>query len=292
MDWYLIAFLSAILSALAAIGQKKILFNIEALDFSLVLSIFNGLLALLLIPFIQFTEISSLSLVILYGKTIIGAIAFLFVMLAIKNLEISGALPLMILTPALVAISAFLILGESISFGEIGGLGLLLIGIYILETANFSNIFESFKVFRKSKYKHYLIGAVVLFTISTLIDKYLLKNHQLAPVSFLFFQQIFLGINFIIIFSLKSGNPISLVKKVNLKLFIWIVLISLLTIGYRFSLLEAMKVAPVALVLSIKRTSIFFAAIIGGKLFSEYAILRKGIATLLMLAGVYFIIGN
>ena len=93
-----------------------------------------------------------------------------------------------------------------------------------------------------------------------------------------------------IIFLLKSGNPISLIKNVNLKLFFWIILISLFTIGYRYSLLEAMKIAPIALVLSIKRTSIFFAAVIGGKIFSEQSVFRRGIAALLMLAGVYFII--
>jgi len=143
MDWYLIAFISAILSALAAISQKKILFDMEALDFSLLLSLFNAALALLLIPSIAFSEISTLSLVILYGKTILGAIAFWFVMLAIKNLEISGALPLMILTPALVALSAFIILGETISAAEITGLGLLLIGIYVLETSSSLDIFSN-----------------------------------------------------------------------------------------------------------------------------------------------------
>ena len=290
MDWYLIAFISAILSALAAISQKKILFDMEALDFSLLLSLFNAALALLLIPSIAFSEISTLSLVILYGKTILGAIAFWFVMLAIKNLEISGALPLMILTPALVALSAFIILGETISAAEITGLGLLLIGIYVLETSSSLDILESFKIFKTSRYKHYLIYAIILFTISSVIDKFLLKNHQLPAVSFLFFQQIFLAINFMIIFSLKSGSPISLIKSVNLKLFFWIILISLFTIGYRYSLLEAMKIAPIALVLSIKRTSIFFAAVIGGKLFSEHAVFRRGIAALLMLAGVYLII--
>lgn len=290
MDWYLIAFISAILSALAAISQKKILFNMDALDFSLLLSMFNAVLALVLIPSITFSEISTLSLFILYGKTIFGAIAFWFVMLAIKNLEISGALPLMILTPALVALSAFLILGESISAAEISGLGLLLVGIYIIETSSSLDILASFKIFKTSRYKHYLIYAVILFTMSSVIDKFLLKDYHLAPISFLFFQQVFLAVNFMIIFSFKNGNPIPLIKSINLKLFFWIILISLFTIGYRYSLLEAMKIAPIALVLSIKRTSIFFATIIGGKIFSEHSVLKRGVATILMLIGVYLII--
>ncbi|NOX66203.1 MAG: EamA family transporter [Chlorobi bacterium] len=283
MEWYIIAFISAILSALAAVSQKKMLFNMGALDFSLVLSLFNVLFALFLIPSIQFNEISTLSLTILYCKTIFSAVAFWFVMLAIKNLEISGALPLMILTPALVALSAFIILGESITLVEIAGMGLLLLGIYVLETSNSSNIFDSFKIFKASRYKHFLIGAILLFTISSVIDKFLLKSHQLEPLSFLLFQQIFLAVNFILIYILAGHNPIKLIKNVETQQYYWIILIALFTIGYRYSLLEAMKIAPVALVLSIKRTSIFFATIIGGKIFSEHALLHRSIATLLML---------
>jgi len=290
MEWIGIAFISALLSALAAVSQKKILFDMDALDFSVVLSLTNVFLILFLIQQIQIKEISILSLAILYCKTVFGAIAFWFVMLAIKNLEISGALPLMILTPALVAVFAFIILGESITLVEIAGMGLLLFGLYILETSNSSNIFESFKIFKTSRYKHYLIGAILLFTISSVIDKFLLKDSLLEPISFLFFQQIFLAINFVIIYIFVRENPIKLIKKVNKHQYSWIILIALLTIGYRYSLLEAVKIAPVALVLSIKRTSIFFAIIIGGKLFSEHALLRRGIATLLMLTGVYLII--
>jgi len=81
-----------------------------------------------------------------------------------------------------------------------------------------------------------------------------------------------------------------LIKNVETQQYYWIILIALFTIGYRYLLLEAMKIAPVALVLSIKRTSIFFATIIGGKIFSEHALLHRSIATLLMLGGVYLII--
>ncbi len=290
MEWYIIAFISALLSAFAAVSQKKMLFNMNALDFSLILSLFNVLFALVLIPSIQFNEISALSLAILYCKTIFGAVAFLFVMLAIKNLEISGALPLMILTPALVALSAFVILGESISLIEIVGMGLLLFGIYVLETSCESNIFHSFKVFKASRYKHFLIGAILLFTVSSVIDKFLLKTHQLEPLSFLFYQQIFLAINFVLIYIFAGHNLFKLIKSIKIKQYSWIILIALFTIGYRYSLLEAIKMAPVALVLSIKRTSIFFATIIGGKLFSEHSLLRRSIATLLMLTGAYLII--
>jgi len=290
MDWYTLAFLSAIFSAAAAISQKKILFNIDALEFSFILSLFNALLALLFLINTNLDSISFLSLLILYGKTILGALAFYCVMLALKNMEISGALPLMVLTPGIVAIFAFFILGESLSSLEIIGITLLLFGTYILEVRKSKNIFQPFKIFVKSKYHHYIIYALLLFTLSSIIDKVLLRDYKLPPYEFIGFQHLFLATNFLLLVLISKNNPVKILSKVNNKLFGWIFLISIFTIGYRYTQIEAVKLAPVALVLTIKRTSVFFAVLFGGKLFSEQSLLKKTIATIIMLVGAYLIV--
>ncbi|MGE5500287.1 MAG: hypothetical protein ACM3Q2_19600, partial [Syntrophothermus sp.] len=69
----------------------------------------------------------------------------------------------------------------------------------------------------------------------------------------------------------------------------WIVFIALLTIVYRYTEIAAVKNAPVALVLSIKRISVFFAVIIGGRIFKESSLLIKSIATAIIIAGVILI---
>ena len=46
MSWFWLALLSAALSAAAAITQKKVLFRMEALDFSWLLSLLTLLLSL------------------------------------------------------------------------------------------------------------------------------------------------------------------------------------------------------------------------------------------------------
>ncbi|MCP5060884.1 MAG: EamA family transporter [Ignavibacteriae bacterium] len=290
MDWYTLAFLSAVFSAAAAISQKKILFNIDALEFSFVLSLFNALLALLFLINTNLDSISFLSLLILYGKTILGALAFYFVMLALKNMEISGALPLMVLTPGIVAIFAFFILGESLNSFEIVGLILLLFGTYILEVRKSKNFFQPFQIFVKSKYHHYIIYALLLFTLSSIIDKLLLRDYKLPPYEFIGFQHLFLAVNFLIFVLISKNNPTKILSKVNSKLFGWIFLISIFTIGYRYTQIEAVKIAPVALVLTIKRTSVFFAVVFGGKLFSEQSLMKKTIATIIMLVGAYLIV--
>src|SRR4030042_854304 len=134
MPWFFLAFTSALLSATAAISQKKILFKLDALEFSFALAIFNMFFSLPFFIVVDFGSLTFTSLAILYGKTIMGALAFLCVMLAIKNMEISGALPLMVLTPGLVAFFAFVLLGESLTNYEIIGMVILLVGTYILES--------------------------------------------------------------------------------------------------------------------------------------------------------------
>jgi len=189
LTWFLVAFTSALFSAAAAISQKKVLFKISALNFSLLLSFFNFLIVLPLLFKINFQDISPVAILILYGKSVLGSLAFLCVMLALKNMEISGALPLMALTPGVVALLAFLLLGEALSNLEIIGVFLLVSGTYILESGHHKDLLAPFKVFYQSKFHHYILGALVLFSVTSVLDKYLLRDFRVPPDGFLFFQR-------------------------------------------------------------------------------------------------------
>jgi drug/metabolite transporter (DMT)-like permease len=289
MDWYGLALISALLSALAAVLQKKVLFEFDALDFSFVLSLFNALIAFFLIGNIELSLVSNTGILILFLKTILGAFAFWFVMLAIKNMEISGALPLMVLTPGIVAVFSFFILGERINSVEIAGMILLLFGTYILEIKKGDKLLSPFKVFWTSGYHHYIVYALLLFTASAIIDKLLLTDYKIPPFSFVILQQIFLAVNFTFLMLIYKRDIKGTVIKLKSSYIFWILMISVATIGYRYTQIEAFKIAPVALVLSIKRTSVFFASIIGGRIFSESNLLKKGIAILIMLYGAYLL---
>lgn len=292
MEWFILAFFSAIFSATASILEKKNLFSLDALQFSFILALLNMIFSLPFFIGVDFTTLSSISLAVLYFKTILGALAFLCVMLAIKNMEISGSLPLLVLTPGFVAVFAFILIGEALSIYEISGMFLLLAGTYILEAKPRFDVFYPFKVFYKSRFHHYIIFALLLFTVTSILDKVLLINYQLEPHTFLGFQQLFLAINFFIIVLFTKKNPVKLIKSVDSELIVWIIFASILTVGYRYTQIEAVKIAPVALVLSIKRTSVFFAAVGGGRIFNEHKLIKKALATAIMLAGAIFVING
>ncbi len=290
MEWYFLALISALLSAAAAVTQKRVLFDIEALEFSFILSVFNALLAVIFFFDQFYIDISTSALFLLFVKSVLGTFAFWCIMLAIKNMEISGALPLMVLTPGLVAIFSYLLIGESLSKIEIIGLVLLLAGIYILETKNNKSIFTPFIVFYKSKYHHYIVFALILFTATSIMDKYLLRDFAVEPKTFVVYQQIFLAINFFVLTLFVRKKLSHLPLYLNKKFIAWFILIAIFTIGYRYSQIEAVKLAPVALVLSVKRLSVLFASLYGGKIFSEHYLLRKTVAIIIMLTGAYFIV--
>ena len=290
MVWYLFALTSAFFSATSALIEKKVLFKEKALAFSTTLAIFNLIIAIPFFFFINFSMVSNISLFVLFIKSILGAIAFLCVMLAIKKLELSSALPLLVLTPGLVALFAFITLGETLSIIEIIGIFLLLIGTYILQLRQNQKFLDPWKSFIKSKGYIYIIIALVLFTVTSILDKALLKNFKLPINAFIGFQHLFLAIIFltIIIFTGKSKQ----IKSPFKNSWKWIFLLALFTITYRYTQIQAIKVASVALVLSIKRISVFFAIIIGGRIFREHGLLKKAIATSIMIAGALLIINT
>lgn len=290
MTWFFVALISAFLSAFAAITQKKVLFNLGALEFSFLLSLVNLLFSIPFFFFIDYDTINTLNLSILFAKSIIGVGAFLCVMISLKNLEISNALPLLALTPGFVAVFAFIFLGESLKMIEVIGLIFLIAGTFILENKNFKELFFPFSIFLKSKYHRFIILALLLFTASSILDKLLLVKLNLSPISLTAFQHIYFALLFSILYiffrSKEEAAPVS-IKKNNLG---WIAFISILTIGYRYTQIVAVSLASVALVLAIKRTSVFWATVIGGKLFNDKDLLKRSLAAILILIGAILIL--
>ncbi|MDY6916103.1 MAG: EamA family transporter [Candidatus Cloacimonadota bacterium] len=289
MMWYQFALISAFFSAGAAILEKKTLFKTEVLEFSLILAWGNLFFSIPLLIFINWQSVSNISLLVLYGKTILGMFSFLFVMYGIKNLEISGALPILTLTPGLVAIVAFVMLGTTLSSGEIIGMWGLLVDTYVLQLGNKKGLLGPFKVFYYSKGHHYIIAALLIFTITSILNKVLLSSFRLPPNALIFTQHLFLAVNFSI-FALiyRKGKPeVASTVGSSWKYFI---ILAIFTIIYRLSQMEAVKLGSVAMVLSLKRISVFFAVVFGGSLFKEHYLMRKTIATLVMLAGAALVI--
>ncbi len=302
MDWISLAVISALLSAAAAILQKKVLFEMDPLEFTLINSLFALVLSVPFFLMINYQALKTDSLAVLLFKSILNGFAFLYVMKSLKSMELSGALPLLAITPGFVAIFAFIFLGEKLGGLEAAGLVCLLAGTYILEMqVKEKKLLEPFKVFISSKKHHYILTALALFTVSAVLDKYLLKQHKLPVNAFLAFQHLFFALLFLSVYyfreilkSRRGGKADNSLfdHRLTRKLLLFCFLIAIITVGYRYTQIESTRLAAsVALVLAIKRLSVLFATIIGGKIFNESNLLKKAVATAIIVAGVFLLKG-
>jgi drug/metabolite transporter (DMT)-like permease len=113
---------------------------------------------------------------------------------------------------------------------------------------------------------------------------------NLTPISLTAFQHVyFAGLFFIIYFAFKSKLENHSPKLIKTDV-LWILLISILTIGYRYTQIVSISLASVALTLAVKRTSVLWATVIGGKIFKDTNLLKKTIAVLFILLGAILIL--
>ncbi len=290
MDWRILALVSAALSAAAAICEKKSLFKTDALELSAILSVFSFILALPFVYFFEFGEINRQALSVLFLKSVFNAVAFYSVMAALKRLDISGSLPLMDLNPGLVAILAFIFLNENLNLWQVSGLILVIIGTYLINVKKGNHILAPFTIFIKSRGHNYILIALIAFTITSVLDKVIVGNFKIKPEAFMFFQHLFnlilFGLAFIIV--RKRRSLLCFIGSMR-EGWVLMAFIGILTIGYRYSQILAVAGGKVALVLALKRLSVFIACLVGGKLFRETDLSIRLIATIILLTGTYLI---
>jgi transporter family protein len=269
MIWFLPALASALLSALAAIGEKTVLQRIRPFPFTFLLAVVI-LLCSLWIPFCEdISGVSSMTLAVIFAKSVLAALAFLFVMLAISSGELGETLPLLGLSPGCAALGALFILGEYLSAQEWAGLLLMLCGATVIEFRGRSRSRTHPGLPRVRQSTVWVAGALLAYTASGILDRFLVAGGRVAPLVVVFYQHLF----FVALYALlpgvwKRGGIPALREGVRTS---WAVLllVGAATVGYRFCQLEALQYAPLGLVLAVKRTSVVFATLFGGRYFRE-----------------------
>jgi drug/metabolite transporter (DMT)-like permease len=291
MNWVVLATVSALLSAAAAVAQKRTLFRVGALEFSFLVS--AAVLALtLFVPFTQdVLALSPRAFAVLGIKSLVGGVAFLLVMMALERNPISGALPVLGLTPAVTGVLATLLLRDTLGPGEWAGLALMTAGLYALEAKPRGGLVRPLAEAVASGRHRLMFGAVLLFALSSVGDKLLVSGMRVPPNVVLFHQHVVYTSVFGVLLLVRRVPLATLARGVRSQ---WPMLlaIAVLTLGYRFFQLQATRTGPVALVLAVKRTSILYATLAGGRLFSEQRLGPRALAALLIVAAGFLFLGR
>jgi len=285
MEWYFFATLAALLTAVFTIIEKKTLMKEHAMEFSTVLAIFNFLIALVLLPYVNF-DFPIKTLGLMYLASVFGSIAFLFVAKAVRHMDVSIVSPLMTFSPAIVVVLAFFILGEKVTSLQLFGILLLIIGSYVLEAENHGTKKIFTKTF-KSNYFYYIFLALILYGFCSIFDKFILRT--ISPLTYIPIVQFFIAINFIILICIFH-NGFEGIKHGIRSAGKWIFFVAILVTGYRLAYAQAVSMTYVSLVIPIKRMSAFFVTIVGGKVFHEKNLTQRILACVIMLAGVFLVI--
>jgi drug/metabolite transporter (DMT)-like permease len=291
MLWIVLATVSALLSAAAAVTQKKVLMRAHALEFSFLVSFVIMILSFAVPVAFEVAPLSWTTLLFILGKSVIGGVAFLLVMMALERDQISSVLPLLGLTPAVTALLAWGVLGETLGEYEWLGIGLMVVGTYLLERRPVQWRSLPSGERHVSPVFYCIGGALLLFALSSVADQMLISGGKADPRVVLLYQHIVYCVMFGSLLVVRKASLASLLQK-GREHWPFLLAIAVLTIGYRFTQLEAVKYAPVALVLAVKRTSILYASLVGGKLFSDKHLGLRIAGALLIVASGFIILRN
>ena len=275
--------------SIAKITGKKTMVHEHATEFMASRSVFIILFTLFLIPFVRF-DYSWTVYVLIYFTSILVVAGGIYINKSLRHGEISVIGPLQNLSPVFLLVIAYFILGETPSLRQLFGIFLLMLGAYSLEVGITKKGFlEPIRVFFKSKIIHYLIFALVVFSFTATLDKFIVLNYA-DFLSYYFLLSLFKSVNYIALDVYRFGwKDIQRDVKKDFKILFGGGLALFLS-HLSYFVAVSFPNAMISLIIPIKRMSTLFTTILGGKLFKERNLLIKVLSCIIMIWGAVFIL--
>ncbi len=294
--WLVFALLAAILASASTILEKKTLFKQQALEFAATVSLYTLVLTLPLWFFANPEKLSLQATGFIYLASLCGAIGLLFVAKAMRHIAVSIISPFLAFEPAFVMLFAALLLGENITGLQLFGILILIIGAYVLSAHEHENILNPFKSIIKSKCMLFILVALIVYGLDSILDKKILGTIAdgglgVPVLTFMPLVHFFLALNFVLMLLIFGDGLESIAKGIKRGGW-WVFGVAILTVSYRFSVQYAISLPGVliSLINPIKSLSALFSTIMGGELFHEKYVLRRSIACAIMIIGAVLIV--
>jgi drug/metabolite transporter (DMT)-like permease len=289
MSWFVLALLGSCFASLATILQKRTLQNIHSIDFAVALSCVAALITLPALFVYPWSSITPALLVVVVIVSCIASVAYFWMVRAVRHLPISVSSPLVLLSPIVATGLAYVLLAEHLTLIQLSGIGAMIVGLYVLETRHIRDWREFYQHLTANFFVRLVIAASVLYGISSLFDRVALGWWHVPAPLYIAIVQIGIAIWMLVIaWKAERRSPREVVG-VFVSEWKLIVLVAVFTCAHRLLESQAMALAAVGLVTAVKRTSTLFTTVIGGELFHEDHLLRKGIACGIMIGGLYLL---
>jgi len=285
MLWLLLVAISAGFYGFKDIVKKKILQGVDVLD---LMAVINIVLFIMVLPLMSFIDlhISFVNLFYLFIAALVGLIANFLINYDYKKCEVSSIAPLLNLNPLFVIVVSYFLLGEVLSRIQWLGVGLILIGTYLVTLKDIKHILHPFT---QVPFKYYLYFgfAMLLWSLNPPLKKIVLGDTTLLTYLFYFF--IIHGAMWFIIIALRRR----IVATFDVFKGMWKIFLLLSVLGFFsqvfFASALAISVAMVSLIMPIRRMSSLVTVAFGGKYFKEHNITLKIVSCSIMIAGLFVI---
>ena len=214
----------------------------------------------------------------------INILAYVLYLYAIKISPISLSVPFLAFTPVFMILTGFLILAETINIWGGLGIGLIVLGGYVLHfTKNQANFLAPFSAFLHEKGSWFMFIVAILFAFAAVIGKKAMLHSS----------PLFFSYSFFLVFNIAVLAGLLIFRRNNWRKILhhsprgfW--LGSLLMIHISFHGL-AIAVSTAVYMVAVKRSSILFSVLLSWWILKEADIRYRGLGTLLMFAGMLFI---
>lgn len=285
--WFWFAILSALVSAISVILNKKALKNINA---SLVSwSLFAFSIPFLIYPAFKdgWPKLNAIFWIAITASVVSFAYAKTLTLKSLKGSLMSEIVPLAFFMVLFNYLFGLIFLSESLRLIQIIGLIFIIIGGYFLKVEEAKeDILKPFKLLLTNKESRAYLLAMIIMPLTSIFDKYGLKNIQPVNQSFLLLLENFMTTVLIGFYMTKKDLNWIKDLKVNFKM---LFINGLVYTGVAVLFLYGITTGAVALVSGVKKIEVFFVLILGWLLFGDKP--KKGvwIGSLIMLIGVALI---
>ena len=284
MIWFFLALASAILSATGDLVNKDILKKVDAITSSTGVFLASSIVLLIISAVKGIPNLGDGFFLAVLGAAVLTAIASLMFFSALKELDLSLAIPLLSFTPVFMLFSSFVLLGEFPTRGGVFGILSVVAGVYIMNfNKKHASFFKPLTELFHNPHMFYMLGVAFIFSLSSTIDKIVVLNSD--P----FFGS---GIVYAITGGILGG--VMAFKKRSIRL-LWgsshkFLLTGLAWGGSAIAANYAYMLQIAPYVVTIKRTGILFSVLYGCLVLGEKEAFNRFVGALVMVAGVVLIL--
>jgi len=289
MHWISLTLLSAFFLATADTLSKRYLSHYRPGELVLVRF---GVAGMLLLPLLLWEPWPSLSPVF-WGWIAVAMplelLAMWLYMQAIRSSPLSLTLPYLAFTPAFNTLTAYLVLGETVTLSGFSGILLIVFGAWLLnlqatQNAGGLNILAPFRAITRERGSRLMLMVAALYSLTSVTGKGALLHA--TPAFFGPFYFVALGAASLLLFASRDVSTWRALGRHP-----W----AHLAIGACMGAMVvthfyAIEHIEVAYMIAVKRISLLFGLLYGAWLFKETGLLKNLVAGMLMVLGVFLIV--